>query len=290
MLLARTEPDGARYEFTHDSNLRLTRVTNPQRLTWDYGYDPAGQLISETDFDNRTLRYERDAAGRLAARTSAAGQTTCYERDVLGRVVRKNAAGTTTTFAYDFADHLAEAVNEDATVTLLRDRYGRLVSETVNGRTMSYTYDALGRRIGRTTPPARSAPGPTTPPAAAPPSPPPAAPSPSNMTPSARDAEDRLTAVTTPDGARWRYEYDASGRRIAKLRLSEDGTTVIERSDFTWDGPTLCEQTTVSDESPHWVTLTWDHDGLRPVAQTERIMAVVAQEAGMVSMALKRAP
>ncbi|MFF9072395.1 putative T7SS-secreted protein [Streptomyces sp. NPDC014872] len=429
LLLSRTEPDGARYEFTYDSNLRLTRVTNPQRLTWDYGYDPAGQLISETDFDNRTFRYERDAAGRLAARTSAAGRTTRYERDTLGRVVRKNAAGTTTTFAYDFADHLAEAVNEDATVTLLRDKYGRLVSETVNGRTMSYTYDALGRRTGRTTPTGAvstwtddaadrrislttsgrtiafeydavgqetarhigdtvsftnqydplgrltsqqitgttgssiqrrdytySADG--------------------NLTtltdqlsgtrtfdldPAGRvtavhaagwteryaydaagnqthatwplghpgqeatgarehkgtrltragslryshdadgriiqrrkthlsgktevwhytwDAEDRLTAVTTPDGTRWRYAYDASGRRIAKLRLSADGTAVIERSDFTWDGPTLCEQTTVSDESPHPVTLTWDHDGLRPVAQTERIMAVVAQEAG----------
>ncbi|WP_406461332.1 DUF6531 domain-containing protein [Streptomyces sp. NBC_00111] len=429
LLLSRTEADGARYEFTHDSNLRLTRVTNPQHLSWNYGYDPAGQLISETDFDDRTLRYERDAAGRLAARTSAAGRTTRYERDRLGRVVRKNAAGTTSTFAYDFADHLVEAVNEDATVTLIRDRYGRLVSETVNGRTMSYTYDALGRRAGRTTPTgavstwADDAAGRRT-----------------SLTTSGRtivfehdalgqetarhigdtvsftnqydplgrltsqqitgttgtsiqrrdytysadgnlttltdqfsgthtfdldpagrvtavhasgwteryaydaagnqthaawpqrhpgqeatgareyegtrltragslryshdadgrivqrrkihlsgksevwhytwDAEDRLTAVTTPDGTRWRYEYDASGRRTAKLRLSADGTTITERSDFTWDGPTLCEQTTVSDELPHAVTLTWDHDGLRPVAQTERILAAVTQEAG----------
>ncbi|MFD6331551.1 putative T7SS-secreted protein [Streptomyces niveus] len=422
LLTARTGPDGARYEFSHDSNLRLTRVTNSQRLSWDYGYDPAGQLISETDFDSRTLRYERDAAGRLTERINAVGQTTRYDRDSLGRVVRKNAAGSTTTFAYDFADHLAEAVNEDATVTLLRDRFGRLVSETVNGRTMSYTYDALGRRTGRTTPTgavsawtgdfagrrtslttsgrtisfehdatgqesarqvgdtvfftnqydplgrltSQQITGATgssiqrrdytyradghltglTDQFSGPKS--------FDLDPAGRvtavhaagwteryaydaagnqthstwpqghpgqeaagareyegtrltragslryshdgagrivqrrrahlsgkaevwhytwNSDDRLTAVTTPDGTRWRYEYDASGRRTAKLRLSADGTTAVERTDFTWDGPTLCEQTTISDESPHSVTLTWDHDGLRPVAQTERIMA-----------------
>ncbi|MFF2847502.1 RHS repeat domain-containing protein [Streptomyces sp. NPDC058001] len=85
------------------------------------------------------------------------------------------------------------------------------------------------------------------------------------------DAEDRLTAVTTPDGSRWTYLYDPLGRRIAKQRHSPDGTQLLEHTDFTWDGTTLCEQTTLSTDLPHPVTLTWDHQGLRPVAQTERI-------------------
>ena len=46
---------------------------------------------------------------------------------------------------------------------------------------------------------------------------------------------------------------------------------MLERVDFTWDGTTLCEQTTTSADLPHPVTLTWDHQGLRPLAQTERI-------------------
>ena len=54
LLAARTGPDGARYEFDHDAELRLTKVTNPQGLTWTYAYDPAGRLIAETDFDDRT--------------------------------------------------------------------------------------------------------------------------------------------------------------------------------------------------------------------------------------------
>ncbi|MFK4598753.1 hypothetical protein RKD30_005420 [Streptomyces pristinaespiralis] len=49
--------------------------------------------------------------------------------------------------------------------------------------------------------------------------------------------------------------------------------TIIEQVSFTWDGTILCEQTTESRVLPHPVTLTWDHNGLRPVAQTERILS-----------------
>ncbi|WP_156725671.1 putative T7SS-secreted protein [Streptomyces apocyni] len=427
LMSARTGPDGVRYEFTHDHELRLTQVRNPQGLTWDYGYDAAGHLISETDFDDRTLTYERDTAGRLASRTDALGQTIRYERDELDRIVRKDAAGTVTTFAYDFTDQLAEAINPDATVTYLRDRYGRLKSETVNGRTMSYEYDALGRRVGRTTPTGAvsawtydaagrreslttsgrtltfehdasgqettrhigdtvtlasqydpmgrlttqqvtgagrsiqrrdytyradgnltalndqlagtktfdldaagrvtavhaanwteryaydeagnqtQASWPT--------------PHPGQEATGTRDytgttltragtiryehdalgritlrqktrlsrkpdtwryewdAEDRMRSVTTPDGTVWRYAYDALGRRISKQRLAAaDGTTVLEQVTFTWDGTTLCEETTQSESLPNPVALTWDHQGLRPLAQTERILATDAPQ------------
>ncbi|MCX5385036.1 RHS domain-containing protein [Streptomyces sp. NBC_00083] len=83
------------------------------------------------------------------------------------------------------------------------------------------------------------------------------------------DPEDRLTSVITPDGAVWRYRYDPLGRRVAKERMA--GEVVAERVAFTWDGTTLCEQTSASSASPAVVTLTWDHAGMRPIAQTERI-------------------
>ncbi|MES4904041.1 putative T7SS-secreted protein [Streptomyces sp. NPDC000395] len=85
------------------------------------------------------------------------------------------------------------------------------------------------------------------------------------------DAEDRLTSVTTPDGTVWRYLYDPLGRRTAKQRLAADGETVVERVDFVWDGSTLVEQTTTGQARPEPTTLTWDHHGLSPVAQTERV-------------------
>jgi hypothetical protein len=39
---------------------------------------------------------------------------------------------------------------------------------------------------------------------------------------------------------------------------------------FTWDGDTLCEQTTSLTGSADSVALTWDHDGVKPVTQVER--------------------
>ncbi|MEU0301652.1 putative T7SS-secreted protein [Streptomyces sp. NPDC006175] len=421
LLTARTGPDGVRYEFAYDHELRLTQVLNPQGLTWNYDYDAAGHLISETDFDDRTLNYDRDAAGRLTARTDALGQTIRYERDELDRIVSKNSAGAVSTFAYDFSDQLAEAVNADTTITYLRDRYGRLRSENVNGRTMTYEYDQLGRRTGRTTPSAVTSTwtydasgrrvsltasgriisfehdaggqeiarqlgdsvtltsqydllgrltgqqvtgiaghsiqrrdytyrsdgnlvvladqlrgtrtfdldpnGRVT------------AVHASNWTeryaydsagnqteaswPAAHpgqeaigareyagtaiiragkvryendplgrvtlrqktrlsrkpqswryewDPEDRLRSAITPDGTVWCYEYDALGRRTEKQRLAEDGVTILERVTFTWDGTILCEEVSELDGRQTQVALTWEHQGLRPVSQTERAL------------------
>ncbi|MET9861766.1 putative T7SS-secreted protein [Streptomyces smyrnaeus] len=152
LLEARTGPDGARYEFAYDAELRMTRVTNPQGLAWDYTYDPAGRLIAETDFDDRTQRYELNAAGELVQRTTPLGEEITYERDALGRTTRKDAAGAVTTYAYDAAGRLLEAVGPDAELRYQRDRLGRVKTELVNGRALTHTYDALGRRTRRVTP------------------------------------------------------------------------------------------------------------------------------------------
>ncbi|MEU0597289.1 RHS repeat-associated core domain-containing protein [Streptomyces sp. NPDC006393] len=148
----RTDPDGARYAFAYDTELRLTGVTNPQGLTWSYRYDEAGRLVAETDFDGRTLTYAHDAAGRLASRTNGAGETMRFTRDALGRVVEHRSGTEDVTFVYGPDGALVRAANADADVTMERDALGRILTETVNGRTIRYTYDALGRRTGRQTP------------------------------------------------------------------------------------------------------------------------------------------
>ncbi|MBT2479593.1 putative T7SS-secreted protein [Streptomyces sp. ISL-94] len=422
LLAARTDADGTRHEYTYDAELRLTEVRNPQGLTWEYAYDPAGRLILETDFDGRALGYDHDAAGRLVARTDALGQRIMYERDALGHTVRKDAGGTVTTYEYDVFDRLAFAQCGDSVLTRLRDRAGRLLQETVDGRTLAYTYDAVGRRTGRTTPTGAVAAwaydaagrhdalttsgrrigfthdaagqelsrtygeavtldqawdeagrlveqrltgtgpgvvqrrgysyrsdglltgiddvlaGPRS----------------FDLDPRGRvtavhaenwteryaydeagnqssaswpgshpggqdatgprtyegtrligagrvrheydalgrvvlrqkarlsrkpdtwryewDAEDRITAVTTPDGTRWRYAYDPLGRRTAKERMTPDGLEVAERTVFTWDGNVLCEQTGTTAGDDRGIAVTWDHRGLQPLAQTERIL------------------
>ncbi|MFI0817157.1 DUF6531 domain-containing protein [Streptomyces sp. NPDC021098] len=153
LLATRTDPDGAHYAFTYDTELRLTTVTNPQGLTWDYTYDAAGRLTAETDFNGRTLAYTHDAAGNLLSRTNGVGETLHFTRDDLGRTTEQRSdAGEITRYAHNAAGHLLEATNADAELSIERDALGRVLSETVNGRTTTYAYDAVGRRTDRTTP------------------------------------------------------------------------------------------------------------------------------------------
>ncbi|WP_461019116.1 RHS repeat domain-containing protein, partial [Streptomyces daliensis] len=154
MPATRTGPDGARYAFAYDTELRLTTVTNPQGLEWRYTYDAAGRLTSETDFNGATRTYTLDAAGRLTAQTNALGQTLRYELDAAGRVLNQHdeATGEETTYTYDPDGALLRAANASSELTLTRDALGRVLSETVNGRTTRYAYDAAGNRTHRTTP------------------------------------------------------------------------------------------------------------------------------------------
>uniref|UniRef100_UPI002AD2A1F0 DUF6531 domain-containing protein n=1 Tax=Frankia sp. Cas3 TaxID=3073926 RepID=UPI002AD2A1F0 len=149
---ARTGPDGARLAFAYDTELRLVAVTNPQGLVWRYDYDPAGNLVRETDFNGRVLAYVHDAAGQLIARTNGVGETVRFTRDLLGNVTETRSAGGVTTFGYDAVGRVVRAVNADADCTVTRDGRGRVLAETCNGRTVSSTYDVLGRRVRRVTP------------------------------------------------------------------------------------------------------------------------------------------
>lgn len=91
------------------------------------------------------------------------------------------------------------------------------------------------------------------------------------------DSEDRLVEVLTPDGTRWRYRYDPLGRRVAKQRLTPDGSGVAEQIEFTWDGTVLAEQahTDGALNGPQLgdrrVTV-WDYEPgtFRPLIQAER--------------------
>ena len=422
LIAAEVRPDGTRLEFAYDTEMRLIGVTNPQGLVWRYDYDPAGRLVRETDFSGSTVEYRYDAAGQLIERTNGAGETTQFRYDAMGNMVERRSGSVTARFTYDEIGQLVEGVDGESRVSFRRDPAGRVIAETINGRTMNSTYDAVGRRIRRRTPSgaestweydANDQPvalhtagrtlrfeydhvgrevrrtlgsgmalsqawtpshqlqtqtingvagqrtqqrsyayradgqvtglqdqltGPRTfaldhsgqvlgvqasgwteryaYDAAG------------NITqaswptqsdqgePGERvytgtlirsagsvryehdaqgrlvlrqrkrlshkpetwryfwDSEDRLVGVLTPDGSNWRYQYDAIGRRIAKKRLSPDGTTVVERVDFTWDGPVLVEQARFDARSGGPRVTVWDYepDTFRPLTQTERVM------------------
>ncbi|MGW5428990.1 DUF6531 domain-containing protein [Streptomyces sp. NPDC004059] len=279
----RTTPTGAVTTWTYDAAGRRTGMVVSGR-TIDFAYDEAGRELTRHIGETINLQQTFDPLGRLTTQsvTGAEGRTLQsraytyradgnvigiddhlsgtrrFDLDATGRVTAVHAANWTERYAYDEAGNQTEAIwptNHPGTeATGPRSYIGTRITRAGNVR---YEHDALGRitlrqktRLSRKPDTWRYE----------------------------WDTEDRLTSVTTPDGTRWRYTYDPLGRRTAKLRLAEDGETVMERVDFTWDGTTLCEQTTTSCDLPNPVTLTWDHQGLRPLAQTERITAAEAPQ------------
>ncbi|MFL4948422.1 putative T7SS-secreted protein [Streptomyces sp. MMS24-I31] len=280
----RTTPTGATTTWSYDAAGRPTGMTASDR-TIDFSYDPAGRELSRRIGDTITLGHAFDALGRLTTqsvtgRNDRTVQHRAYtyradgnligiedqlagsrhfDLDPAGRVTAVHAANWTERYAYDEAGnqtHASWPANHPGhEATGERTYTGTRITRAGNVR---YEHDPLGRITLR------------------------------QKTRLSRkpdtwhyewDAEDRLTSVVTPDGTRWRYTYDPLGRRTAKLRPAPDGQTVVERVDFTWDGTTLCEQTTTSPDLPHPVTLTWDHQGLSPITQTERITPAPAANA-----------
>jgi RHS repeat-associated protein len=84
------------------------------------------------------------------------------------------------------------------------------------------------------------------------------------------DSFNRLLAVTTPEGQRWRYVYDAFGRRRAKRceAPSPKGNgrrPVLRQAEYLWDGPTVAAQWKIfadgTSEAPNEQVQEWHYDG-----------------------------
>ncbi|MEV6175866.1 putative T7SS-secreted protein [Streptomyces sp. NPDC052015] len=248
--------------FTHDAAGRESKRVIDDIVTQVSTWDEAGRLSAQhLATGSRTLNervYAYRADGRLTATSDRMSGTRTFDLDPAGRVTAVHARGWSERYAYDASGNQTSAAWPDAhpghEATGPRAYTGTTVTRAGDVR---FEHDALGRvtlrqktRLSRKPDTWRYT----------------------------WDAEGRLTRVVTPDGTRWRYRYDPLGRRTAKERLAADGETVAEEVRFSWDGLILCEQTTVSDDLPRAVTLTWEHRGLVPLAQTERILTPDARQ------------
>ncbi|MEU3724329.1 putative T7SS-secreted protein [Streptomyces sp. NPDC031705] len=268
--VGRTTPSGAHSRWTYDAaghrtelnasgrtiaferdaaGREVTRTFGPH-LALTHDHDPLGRLTDQhlTGQDGRTLQrrgYSYRADGALTAVDDALAGPSTFTLDSASRVTAVDAANWSERYAYDEAGNQTRAgwpAQQAGTEAHGTRTYSGTRITSAGG--VRYEHDALGRTVLR------------------------------QKTRLSRkpdtwryewDAEDRMSAVTTPDGTRWRYRYDALSRRTAKQRLSPDGS-VAEEILFTWDETTLCE------ESTGQVALTWTHDGLHPLTQAERVL------------------
>ncbi|AQA23444.1 RHS repeat-associated core domain protein [Rhodococcus sp. MTM3W5.2] len=191
-------------------------IANPAS-SLNLGLGP-GQASTPTVLREDAYGYRSD--GYLADHTTVRPDATLrrdYTLDPVGRVatVAENGA-VAEGYAYDGLGNITAARPAGQEWDRRECRGNLLVRD---GRTR-YWYDAAGRLVGKTTTRLSRKP---------------------DTWQYRYNAFDQLVEVITPDGQRWRYTYDALGRRTTKSRLGDDGV-VLESTRYTWDGTQLVEQ------------------------------------------------
>jgi RHS repeat-associated protein len=139
---------GGSVSFTYNGALQPTSIARSNGVTTRYTYDADGRLISITESaGNNTLSsvsLTRDSLGRITGETrtqpqavSIAAGVSSYTYDVASQV-----SGST----YDFLGRLTK----DSFRNYVYDGASRLTSYTGTDGAASFTYDAFGMRISRT--------------------------------------------------------------------------------------------------------------------------------------------
>jgi len=168
-----TDRSGRTADFRYDGFGRLVEVMNPEGGVIKLIYDANGKPIELIDPNSHETRFEYDLDNRLVKQTYADGKFTTFGYDIVGLLkTRTSARGITTTYSYDENHNLESITYSDGTpgATYKHDEWNRVYEmqdgigtykftynanswlETVDGPweadTLTYTYDALGRRIG----------------------------------------------------------------------------------------------------------------------------------------------
>ncbi|MGC4810922.1 DUF6531 domain-containing protein [Micromonospora sp. DT228] len=252
---------GTTVSLTHDAAGRETRRSVgglALTQTWDANHRLLSQILTAGPTDggpadgvpnlvaHRAYQYRAD--GYATGVTDQFTGERRLELDRAGRITAMRAGEWTERYAYDVAGNVASAAwdgpADSGKARGEREYAGTLIRRAGDVR---YEHDAAGRVTLRQVKQRSTKP----------------------LTwRYTWDSEDRLIAVTAPDGTRWRYRYDAFGRRVAKQRLDADGG-VVEQVDFAWDGPRLIEQTRRGDGSHRISTWEYAPGTFTPISQTD---------------------
>src|SRR5262249_41818620 len=176
-----TDPNLGVTQYGYNGLGALIQVSDPRSLVTGYTVDGLGNLTQQVSPDTGTTTNTYDAAGNLLTQIDAKGQVTTYAYDALNRVTLITFYdGSKQSYAYDQGTNsigrLSPITETDpanqltSAIAYNYDQHGRVTSETrtvggvqyvvgyhydasgrldqltyPSGRTLSYTFDSLGR-------------------------------------------------------------------------------------------------------------------------------------------------
>jgi RHS repeat-associated protein len=146
------------FTYTYDTISRLTGLQRPNGVTTSYGYDAENRLIRllHKDGANQTLEeygYTYTADSEIDSITTQNSLPRLPEvknasaADAANRISQFGAAN----YSFDNLGQTTSKTDASGTTTYHWDARGRMTGASLpNGQTVSYGYDALGRRASRT--------------------------------------------------------------------------------------------------------------------------------------------
>ena len=145
------------FTYSHDTLSRISSLSRPNAVTTSYNYDQAGRLerLQHLNGLNQPIedyRFTYTLDDKIATITSLVNSTqlsaakTAGAADAGNRITQFGAAA----YTFDAAGQTTSKTDAQGTTQYTWDARGRLSRATLpGGQTVTYTYDALGRRASR---------------------------------------------------------------------------------------------------------------------------------------------
>ncbi|SLK14730.1 MULTISPECIES: RHS repeat-associated core domain-containing protein [unclassified Paenibacillus] len=136
--------------YTYDSVGNVISITDGNGNLTTNGYDALSRLTSVTDAENKKTSYTYNLGGDLTKVTYADGKTVQKRYDEIGRLlVQTDPLGQVTTYTYDANDNVTKVLDRKGQErTYVYNNRNFLLENRASDGTISYTYDAMGRRTG----------------------------------------------------------------------------------------------------------------------------------------------
>ncbi|HEY1685428.1 MAG TPA: RHS repeat-associated core domain-containing protein [Tepidisphaeraceae bacterium] len=159
-IATRTFADGSTITYTYDAHRNLISAADSLNGTITYTYDSADRVTSVTEPGGLSLAYTYNSNGLLASKTDQTGYTTDYSYNIAGQItqITDGSGNVITTYTYDAAGNLTKTTNANGTYTVntynADNQIASLTNYSASGAIdseFSYTYDANGDRITQTT-------------------------------------------------------------------------------------------------------------------------------------------
>nr|WP_275100555.1 RHS repeat-associated core domain-containing protein [Paenibacillus alvei] len=140
----------ARYEYDYAGN--VTSSTDANQNVTKYEYDVLGRLLAVTDSEGKTTRYQYDLSGNMVEIKYADGNTVQKQYDEIGRLIQQTDPNKQSKKVYyDANSNVSRTIDKNGqTQTFDYNPLNFLTKATAADETITYSYDALGKRMSMT--------------------------------------------------------------------------------------------------------------------------------------------